>query len=59
VRLGFAGVVGFDFTAILEMARMRGLEREAVAMILPYADAGLRLGLAKLRAERRPDDSAS
>lgn len=53
VRVGFAGAIGFDFPAVLAMARLRGLDELAVAQILPYADTGLRQGLARLQSEKR------
>lgn len=49
LRTGMAGIVGFDFPAILQMGAGTGIDRGILALMLPYADAGLRLGLAKLK----------
>ena len=53
MRVGFAGVVGFDFPAILEMAGHKGVDLEMLALLLPFADSGLRLGLSELKSETK------
>lgn len=50
IRVGFAGIIGLDFPAFFQMASALGIDAEALAILLPYADAGLRAGVAKLKA---------
>ena len=38
---GMGGVIGFDLPAILVLADAYGCDREAIAVLLPFAEAGM------------------
>ena len=44
-------VLGFDLPAVLELARLQGHDLEALAVLLPYIEAGL-----VTAANRKSDD---
>jgi len=51
LRLGGMGVVyGFEMTAVLAMARTLGYDERAMALLVPYGEAGL------VRALNRRDE---
>lgn len=50
------GVVGFDMTAVLAMARARGVPQAAVAELIPYLEAVM---VAKMQAQIEQDRGGS
>ena len=48
---GMGQVIGFDYPAILEIARIQGLDLELTTRWLPLADAALSEAMDKKRAE--------
>lgn len=51
VRLGFAGIAGFDLPALLQLGEAMGVERQALAALLPPIERGLLAGLEKQRGK--------
>ena len=53
---GFGQVVGLDYGALLKMAELLGLDTQAVAALLPFAEAGFVEGMRRSRDQNgRPD----
>ena len=46
---GFGQVVGLDYGALLKMAELLGLDTQAVAALLPFAEAGFVEGMKRLQ----------
>lgn len=49
-------VIGFDYPAVLEIARIQGLDLELTTRWLPLADAALSEAMDKRRAEEGTDN---
>ena len=52
------GVIGLDMPALLTLAEDYGFDRPAMAHLLPYGEAGMASGLARLAKDRRGDADA-
>ena len=52
------GVIGFDMTALLAMARARGIDPAAAAELLPHVEAVVVETLQKRNDEARADGEA-
>lgn len=52
LRMGFAGPVGLDLPAALEIITACGVDRRVAAILLPDAERGLMQAFERRRAER-------
>lgn len=55
LRTSFAGVVGFDLPALLQLGEAMGVARAPLAVLLPYVERGLLAGLNK---QQQSDESS-
>lgn len=55
MRISFAGPVGLDFTTILHLAEVRGLDPTFVAELLPAAERAV-MAFYRLKKDEHGDD---
>ena len=55
---GMGGVIGLDLPALLTLAEDFGFDRADMAHLLPYGEAGMVSGLARVAKDRRGEADA-